>query len=173
MVVVGPVHSAHYRTGCPPLRKCFSLPVARGSVLVSGAGCFFDGRVHRVQGCLVFLPLEAPGFPAIPRATKGGNFKPWLKTGLFPATFFLEQRTRRDVRSRWLCPRPDGNRHGAARPNDRRTVEKRLDASPRRRALGRRTGCGGQAVLPEEGRLTTVNCSARLRLAPRGIHLDE
>ena len=29
-----------------------------GQVLVSGAGCRFDGRVHRVQGCLVLLPSE-------------------------------------------------------------------------------------------------------------------
>ena len=49
-------YKGHYRPWCPGFRKGVFLPVARGSVLVSGAVCRSDGGVHRVQGCPVLLP---------------------------------------------------------------------------------------------------------------------
>ena len=37
-----------------------------------------------------FLPgINKPGLPATPSATDGANLQPWLETGLFPATPFL------------------------------------------------------------------------------------
>ena len=37
-----------------------------------------------------FLPgRNKPGFPATPLATDRGNLQPWLETGLFPATRYL------------------------------------------------------------------------------------
>ena len=37
-----------------------------------------------------FLPrVNKPGFPATPLATNSANLQPWLETGLFPATRYL------------------------------------------------------------------------------------
>ena len=50
--------------------------------------------------------------------------------------FGVNQRALRNVRSRWHCLGPDGHRHGAALPDDRRPVEEFKDAGAVYRAPG-------------------------------------